>query len=143
VVALMRQTGAVIGGEGNGGVILPALHAGRDAMAGAALVLGSMAASGRSLSELAAALPSYHMEKRRLDTGRPLPVEALRAALEGRLSGELDFQDGIRSNRPEGWVHVRPSNTEAIVRIIGESADPAWLQAALDEVERQVREHLP
>jgi len=143
VVALMREIGAKIGGEGNGGVILSELHAGRDAMVGAALVLAAMAREGAPLSLLAAELPRYSMEKRRIETPRPVAAKELESILAGRLGGELDLSDGIRSDQPEGWIHVRPSNTESIVRLIGESSDSLWLKERLDSTQRLIQEHLP
>ncbi len=143
VVSLMAETGAMIGGEGNGGVILPELHAGRDGMVGAALILAAMADSGSALSELAARIPAYHMEKRRLDTGSPVAKSRLETILTEALEGELDTKDGIRADQAEGWIHVRPSNTEAIVRIIGESGDAHWLKTKLDAVSKILQEHLP
>jgi phosphomannomutase len=143
VVSLMTEIQAVIGGEGNGGIILPELHAGRDGMVGSALVLSAMAESGSKLSELAARIPAYHMEKRRLETGRPLPKSELESILAGTLEGELDLSDGIRADQAEGWVHVRPSNTEAIIRLIGESEDADWLKTKLDAVAELLEKHLP
>jgi phosphomannomutase len=142
VVSLMRKTAAVIGGEGNGGVILPELHAGRDGLVGTALILSAMFESGLKISELVARIPSYHMEKRRFETGHRLEKGELEDLLGSTLIGELDLRDGIRADEAEGWIHVRPSNTEAIVRIIGESADPKWLKTKLDAVESILGEHL-
>ncbi len=143
VVSVMTEIDAVIGGEGNGGIILPELHAGRDGMVGAALILAALAESGSTLSELAGRIPAYHMEKRRLDTGSPVAKSRLETILTGALEGELDTKDGIRADQAEGWIHVRPSNTEAIVRIIGESGDAEWLEAKLDAVTKILQEHLP
>ncbi|MBN2171433.1 MAG: phosphoglucosamine mutase [Candidatus Krumholzibacteriota bacterium] len=142
VVAAMREHGAVVGGEGNGGVILPALHAGRDGLVGIALILTAMAERDARLSELAAALPSYVMEKRRLDLAGRADPERLRVLAREYFTGDLDERDGVKAVLPEGWIHVRPSNTEAIVRIIGESADAAWLARVLDEAERFFAAHL-
>jgi len=143
VVTLMEEVGAVIGGEGNGGVILPELHAGRDGLVGSALILSAMAEGRTKLSELASRLPSYHMEKRRFDTVRRIEKGELEDLLLPRMKGELDLSDGIRADTTEGWIHVRPSNTETLVRIIGESDDENWLGSELDAVESVLREHLP
>jgi len=140
VVAAMRAAGAVIGGEGNGGVILPALHAGRDGLVGAALVLSALATSGRSLAALADALPAYRMEKRRLELAAKVEPARLVALAERHFAGaELDRRDGVKASYPEGWLHVRASNTEAILRLIGEAADGAWLRARLDAAEAHFR----
>lgn len=142
VVALMKESGALIGGEGNGGVILPELHAGRDGLLGAALILSAMAQSGKKLSELAAELPAYTMEKRKIVLNKPAVPAQLQEFLQEHLAGELDLRDGVRSDQQEGWLHVRASNTEAILRIIGESSDGIWLASQLDAVEALVRKHL-
>lgn len=136
VVAAMRSAGAVIGGEGNGGVILPELHAGRDGLVGSAIILSALARSGRKLSELADALPRYHMEKRRVALSAKGDPERVRAAAAAHFAGaELDERDGVKASYPEGWLHVRPSNTEAILRLIGEAEDAEWLRARLDAAE--------
>ncbi len=136
VVAAMKETDAVIGGEGNGGVILPALHAGRDGLVGSALILAALTRAGRPLSALVAELPAYRMEKRRIELKAKGDPERVRSLATKHFSGEdLDEQDGVKASSSKGWVHVRPSNTEAILRIIGESEDPAWLEKTLDAAE--------
>jgi phosphomannomutase len=119
VTALMRERGAVIGGEGNGGVIYPKLHYGRDAMAGAALVLQSLAEEGISLSRKAASLPRYFIVKEKV----ALKGDFARAekALRDGFSGRITAIDGIRIDMESGWVHLRKSNTEPVVRIIAEA----------------------
>lgn len=123
VVEEIDRSGAPIGGEGNGGVILPAVHLGRDAPVGVALILGLMAATGRTLSDLKRDLPALSMvkDKAEFDTVPPLgPVgEALQKAWPGAT---LDERDGIRLARDQEWVHVRRSGTEPIVRVIAEAA---------------------
>jgi phosphomannomutase len=121
VVARMLEVGAVIGGEGNGGVILPALHPGRDALVGMALILQSMAESGRSVADLYAGLPHYRMVKRSLPLARPIDDVELAALAREEFAGEQDTTDGVKVTLPEGWVHLRRSNTEPIVRAIAES----------------------
>jgi phosphomannomutase len=123
VAALMGEVGAVVGGEGNGGVMLPELHATRDAPLAAALVLQLLADRGATLEELLAGWPGYHIAKRKADRpdGPLAPVyEALEeAAADG---AESDRQDGLRLEWPDGrWVHLRPSGTEPIVRIVAEA----------------------
>jgi len=121
VVARMLEVDAVIGGEGNGGVILPALHAGRDALVGMALILQHLAESGRSLAELYASLPTWRMVKRSVALSRPLPDQELAEMAQAEFGGSLDTTDGVKVSLPEGWVHLRRSNTEPIVRAIAES----------------------
>jgi len=122
VVLEMAASGAAIGGEGNGGVILPAVHLGRDAPVGVALILGLLAATGKKLSELAAEMPIMAMVKARRElTTSPdlsLLVAPLTAALPG---GILDERDGLKVARPGEWIHVRKSGTEPIVRVIAEA----------------------
>ena len=133
--------GCVIGGEGNGGVIDPRVCPIRNSLAGIVLILGLMAKRGKPLSEIASELPRYTMVKRKAEAPREA-VARLIAALPGAFDGAaVDTQDGVRLDWPEGWVHVRSSNTEPIYRSIGESADPAWLQTKLDEV-AALAEHL-
>ncbi len=122
VARLMAEVGAVIGGEGNGGVMLPDLHATRDAPLAAALILQLLSERNESLGELIGALPSYAMVKHKV----PRPQAALGAVYErleseGRRGSEVDRQDGIRLSWParREWLHVRPSGTEPIVRVIG------------------------
>ncbi|MBU6366713.1 MAG: phosphoglucosamine mutase [Gemmatimonadetes bacterium] len=121
VALAMRDAGATIGGEGNGGVILPALHLGRDAPAGAALLLQLMLEEGRSLAAVVAERPQYVIVKDKLD--RPAaPLDAVYAALRTAFpDAAADTQDGLRLDWPDRWVHLRPSGTEPIVRVIAEA----------------------
>jgi phosphomannomutase len=125
VVERMLQVDAAIGGEGNGGVILPSLHAGRDALVGMALILQHLAESGRSVAELYAALPQWRMVKRSLALSRDLPDDELAALAQHEFRGSLDTTDGVKVDLPDGWVHLRRSNTEPIVRAIAESRTQA------------------
>jgi phosphomannomutase len=124
VVAKMRQVGAVLGGEGNGGVILPELHYGRDALVGTALVLQLLAETGSSLSEINDSYPVYHIAKYRLELDG-IDAPTVLSALAERYSeveyATLSTEDGVKVDLPEGWVHVRPSNTEPILRIYAEA----------------------
>jgi phosphomannomutase len=123
VAVRMRELNAPIGGEGNGGVILPEIHLGRDAPIGAALVLQLLVEEGRSLSEIVASLPTYVIVKDKLD--RPnAPLDAVYGALRAAFpDASADMQDGLRLAWPDRWVHVRPSGTEPIVRVIAEAPD--------------------
>ena len=139
VVERMVAEGAVVGGEGNGGVIVPALHHTRDALAGAALLLQFLAdVPGESLSQRVAALPAYAIVKEKL----AFPREALGAAGE-RLAeslppGERDRSDGLRIGWPaeRSWLHVRPSGTEPVVRLIAEAPDRASAEALVDRARK-------
>ncbi len=125
VAIAMRDAGATIGGEGNGGVILPEMHLGRDAPVGAALMLQLMVEEGRPLSELVSSKPRYVIVKDKLDRpDAPLDAvyEALRAAFPDAVA---DTQDGLRLDWSDRWVHLRPSGTEPIVRVIAEAPSDA------------------
>ena len=121
VAVKMRETNAAIGGEGNGGVILPEMHLGRDAPVGVALMLQLLLEEGRPLSAVAADLPRYVIVKDKLD--RPdAPFDAVYEALTGAFpDAAVDRQDGLRLSWPDRWVHIRPSGTEPIVRVIAEA----------------------
>jgi phosphomannomutase len=120
VALTMRELGATIGGEGNGGVILPELHLGRDAPVGAALLLQLMLEEARPLSAVIADRPRYVIVKDKLD--RPdSPLDAVYVALQAAFPDAIaDTQDGLRLDWPDRWVHLRPSGTEPIVRVIAE-----------------------
>lgn len=123
VVAKMKETGAVIGGEGNGGVIYPASHYGRDALVGIALFLTHLAKEKKQVSELRATYPSYAMTKQRIDLTPAIDVDALlQAVKEKYASQEVTDIDGVKIDFPDGWVHLRKSNTEPIIRVYAEAA---------------------
>jgi phosphomannomutase len=124
VARAMIAERAVIGGEGNGGVMLPALHVGRDAPVGAALVLQHLLKSGKKVSECVAAAPRYIIVKAKAPRGPDLaPVyEALRRKFP---EATVDDRDGLRLSWPDRWVHARPSGTEPIVRFIAEAPTAA------------------
>ena len=121
VATRMRAEGAPIGGEGNGGVILPELHLGRDAPVGAALILQLLLEEGKPLSKIVASYPRYVIVKDKL--ARPTaPLDTVYEALKRAFpDAEVDTQDGLRLTWPDRWVHIRPSGTEPIVRVIAEA----------------------
>jgi phosphomannomutase len=128
VARAMQQAGAVVGGEGNGGVMLPALHLGRDAPLAAALVLDLLATGDRPLSAWVAARPQYTIVKAKAPRGADLA--ALYDGLVRRFADAArDRQDGLRLGWPDRWLHVRPSGTEPIVRIIAEAPTTAAAEA--------------
>jgi len=131
VALAMRDLGATIGGEGNGGVILPELHLGRDAPLGAALMLQLMHEEGRPLSQLKAERPQYVIVKDKLD--RPdAPLDAVYEALRAAFAdARADTQDGLRLDWSDRWVHLRPSGTEPIVRVIAEAPTDADARALI------------
>lgn len=121
VAVKMRNVGAVVGGEGNGGVILPDLHLGRDAPLAAALILQLLHESNGTLSAVVGAYPQYRIVKDKLD--RPnAPLDEVYGSLRRTFAdAAIDLQDGLRLTWPDRWVHVRPSGTEPIVRVIAEA----------------------
>jgi phosphomannomutase len=134
VVETMLAKGAVIGGEGNGGVIYPALHAGRDALVGIAMILQSLAEKQSTLAELTGALPATSMIKEKV-ASEALPEGAdLAAIFQKWESGTIDTRDGVRWTGSEGWVHIRASNTEPVVRIIAEAASKESARALIERV---------
>jgi phosphomannomutase len=138
VAVRMRELKAPIGGEGNGGVILPEVHLGRDAPIGAALLLQLLVEEGRPLSTIVASLPRYVIVKDKLP--RPnASLDAVYGALRKAFpDASADTQDGLRLAWPDRWVHVRPSGTEPIVRVIAEAPD----EAGARELVRRSREPL-
>ena len=122
VVNEMKRTNAVLGGEGNGGIILPALHYGRDALVGIALALTHLAKSGKTMSELRAGYPEYYMAKQKIELVPSLDVDGILASIAERYSNkELSTIDGVKITWSDRWVHLRKSNTEPVVRIYTEA----------------------
>lgn len=135
VVRTIQATGAVIGGEGNGGVILPALHLGRDALVGMALSLQYLAETGATVTELTEELPRYVILKRKyrrpgLDKDQALA--AVRSTYEGKE--EMDLRDGVKLIRGSTWIHLRKSNTEPILRAVMEAGTPEEVEEVYQEV---------
>ncbi len=125
VVEEMKRVGAAIGGEGNGGVILPDLHYGRDALVGVALILQHLVDSGSTLSELVASMPDLKIVKMKTDIG-DLDPDALLARMAKAYQGERTSTiDGVKIDLDEGWVHMRKSNTEPIIRVYAEAETDA------------------
>ncbi|MBQ2485307.1 MAG: phosphoglucosamine mutase, partial [Muribaculaceae bacterium] len=122
VTTEMRRTGAVIGGEGNGGVIYPALHYGRDALVGVALFLTLLAHSGKTVSQLKATYPQYSIAKTKLQLQPGMDVDGILKAVEQHFAGEkVTTIDGVKVDFEDCWVHLRKSNTEPIIRIYSEA----------------------
>src|SRR5438128_1117084 len=140
VARAILRLAAVIGGEGNGGVMYPALHAGRDAPVAAALLLTLLARDGRRMSELVAAAPRYAIVKAKVERGagsREQRLERVYAELRRRFpDARADMQDGLRLAWRDRWLHVRPSNTEPIIRLIAEAPSDAGAQELVDEGRR-------
>ena len=144
VVTKMKETGAVIGGEGNGGVIYPAAHYGRDALVGIALILTYLAKKGMKTSELRATYPPYFIAKNRIDLTPETDVDAILAKVkEMYASEEVNDIDGVKIDFPDKWVHLRKSNTEPIIRVYSEAstmeAADALGKKIMDVVYKEVR----
>ena len=123
VTTEMKRTNAVIGGEGNGGVIYPASHYGRDALVGIALFLSSLAQKGCKVSELRATFPEYCISKNRIDLIPEINVDKVLEAVKEKYAGErINDKDGVKIDFADGWVHLRKSNTEPIIRVYSEAA---------------------
>jgi phosphomannomutase len=140
VAARMRQVRAAIGGEGNGGVIFPALHPGRDALVGIAFILALLRRRRASLSTLISEMPAWHLAK--LAMPRPDDYEARLKQLVAALpKGRVDGRDGVRVDWPHGWVQMRKSNTEPIVRILAEARSAAAARSLLQIARRGLEAH--
>lgn len=126
VTTKMKEVGAVIGGEGNGGVIYPECHYGRDALVGIALFLSSMAEKGMKASQLRATFPNYFIAKNRIDLTPDTDVDAILAKVKELYGKEQNVSvtdiDGVKLDFPDKWVHLRKSNTEPIIRVYSEAS---------------------
>jgi len=143
VVALMKEIDAVLGGEGNGGVILPDLHYGRDALVGTAMVLQFLTETGQSLSELDAGYPRYFIAKHKLDLDgldAPQALSALASRYESDADAAVSTVDGVKVDLPEGWVHLRTSNTEPILRVYAEARSREAADGLAERFKAELRE---
>ena len=130
VVAKMKETGAIIGGEGNGGVIYPALHYGRDALVGVALFLTFIAKKGMTMTELRATYPAYFASKNKIQLTPKIDVDKVLHEMKRRYAGEkVNDIDGVKIDFPDNWVHLRKSNTEPIIRVYTEARSTAEADA--------------
>jgi phosphomannomutase len=135
VVSKMRSSKAKIGGEGNGGVIYPKVNFTRDAMAGAALIVKLLAEQEMHLSEIIASYPKYYMIKRKMMVNKD-KFEEKKEAIVDAFRGKLDFTDGLKIVGRNYWLHIRPSQTEQLVRVIGESRDRVQIEGYVSKVKR-------
>ncbi len=126
VVEMMKEKNAVLGGEGNGGVILPELHYGRDALVGVAMVLSHLAKSGKKMSELRASYPTYFMAKNKVELQQGMDVNSILNEFKNRYQNEnISIIDGVKIDFENEWVHLRKSNTEPIIRVYTEAKSQA------------------
>lgn len=138
VVVKMKETDAVIGGEGNGGIIYPDLHYGRDSLVGIALFLSHLAHKKMSMTELRASYPNYEMAKKKIDLTPGIDVDGILVRMAEKYKNEeVDTVDGVKIYIGKEWVHLRKSNTEPIIRVYTESKDA---QAASDLADRIIGE---
>lgn len=135
VVAKMKETDAVIGGEGNGGVIYPELHYGRDALVGVALFLTLLAKSGKKVSELKKTYPRYQIAKNKIQLTPDIDVDAILNAVKEKFSDcDITDIDGVKIDFPDSWVHLRKSNTEPIIRIYSEAETMEKAESLADKI---------
>lgn len=141
VVKMMKETNAIIGGEGNGGIIYPESHYGRDALVGIALFLSLLAERKTSVSELRATYPAYFMSKKKIELTPGLDVDGLLSKMENRYASEnITTIDGVKIDFPENWVHLRKSNTEPIIRIYTEAKTQQEADALANRFIEEIKE---
>ena len=141
VVAKMKETNAVIGGEGNGGVIYPASHYGRDALVGAALFLTHLAKTELKCSELRKTYPDYFMSKNKIELTPEIDVDGILLKLKEKYSHEkVNDIDGVKIDFAESWVHLRKSNTEPIIRIYSEAKSEKAAKELANRIIEEIRE---
>ena len=140
VVTLMKKNNAIIGGEGNGGIIYPESHYGRDALVGVALFLSLLAERNTTVSELKASYPTYFMSKKKIQLTPSLDVDAILVAMEDKYSNEnLTTIDGVKIDFANSWVHLRKSNTEPIIRIYTEAPSQQEADDLADRIISEIK----
>jgi phosphomannomutase len=141
VVQVMKEHQCVIGGEGNGGVIYPELHYGRDALVGIALFLSHLAESGSACSELRDRYPAYTISKNKITLPDELDKDALLKRFQKVYADfEVNTTDGVKVDMPEGWIHLRKSNTEPIIRLYAEASNPGAAEKLANEAKENVNQ---
>lgn len=141
VVNKMKANNAVIGGEGNGGIIYPESHYGRDSLVGTALFLMLMAEKGGTVAELRASYPSYFMSKKKIQLTPGLDVDGILKAMAEKYQNEdISKIDGVKIDFPENWVHLRKSNTEPIIRIYTEAKSQSEADGLADKIIEEIKE---
>lgn len=139
VVEKMQKVNAVIGGEGNGGVIYPEVNPCRDSLCGIALILELLSTTGVKLSKLLQQLPKYYMAKSKITISSDKVGTVLNYFRKKFSNEEIDTQDGLRITFSEGWIHLRPSNTEPIIRIVVETAKEELTTQIINELVREIQ----
>ncbi|MDP2385368.1 MAG: phosphoglucosamine mutase [Bacteroidota bacterium] len=141
VVTKMKETNAIIGGEGNGGVILPELHYGRDALAGIAIFLTHLAKFGKTVSMLRATYPDYHISKNKIELTPEIDVDKVLEKVRTKYKKQpVNVEDGVKIEFDKEWVHLRKSNTEPIIRIYSESASQTTAENLAKKIIEDIKE---
>ena len=141
VVAKMKETGAIIGGEGNGGVIYPGLHYGRDALVGTALFLTYLAKKNMTMTALRATYPAYYASKNKIELTPAIDVDKVLLEMKNRYASEnVNDIDGVKIDFAQSWVHLRKSNTEPIIRIYTEAKSPVEADELAQRFIREISE---
>lgn len=141
VVELMKATNAIIGGEGNGGIIYPEIHYGRDALVGVALFLTHLAEIGGTVAELKASFPQYYMSKNKIELTPTLDVDAILKAMTEKYSNEeVSTIDGVKIDFANSWAHLRKSNTEPIIRIYTEAPSQSEADDLAETIIKNIKE---
>jgi phosphomannomutase len=134
----MKRVNAVIGGEGSGGVILPEVHYGRDALVGIGITLQHLLEFGGTLSELKKSLPNFEIVKKRIELGKKNPEKIITAVKKHYSKFDINIEDGLKIDAPDYWIHLRKSNTEPIIRIITEAVTSEEAEARADDIAKLV-----
>ena len=136
----MKEKNAVIGGEGNGGIIYPELHYGRDSLVGVALFLTHLAKENKTVSELRAGYPAYFMGKKKIELTPEIDVDALLVKVQDEFKNEdISTVDGVKIDFADNWVHLRKSNTEPIIRIYTEAFSQEEANKLADDMIEKIR----
>ena len=139
VVKKMKEVNAVIGGEGSGGVIYPALHYGRDALVGIVITLQHLLEFGGTMDELKQSLPSYYITKKKINTGDMNPDSVLSELIKKYKGEKINTDDGLRIDFEDHWVHLRKSNTEPIIRVITEAKDKTASEKLAEKYVQEIK----
>lgn len=141
VVLKMKETNAVIGGEGNGGIIVPDLHYGRDALAGLAIFLTYYAKKKQSMTQIRSSLPTYFMSKNKIELNEKINVDEILVKVEKAYQGaQINTVDGVKIDLQDGWIHLRKSNTEPIIRIYTEGSTAEKADELANELKEKVKQ---
>jgi phosphomannomutase len=141
VVEMMKAQNAIIGGEGNGGIIYPELHYGRDALVGIALFLTHLAKYGKSVSMLRSTYPNYHISKNKVELTPELNVDEILVKVQEKYKKQpINTIDGVKIEFDKSWVHLRRSNTEPIIRIYSEAENMATADNLANKIIMDIKE---